>query len=106
MATQASKATDKGTQTEVQAEGMEAVVLGDLRGKLYSRTDVAAILGFTSQALANRISRDETFPEPSFSNANKEVVLYSKEDIKTIIEHMAAPDREKLKRLEEAAKNL
>lgn len=73
---------------------------------LYSKGDIAALIGMSTQALANRSSREEDFPRPTYTNASGTVQLYTKADIKAITEYLSKPERERLARLNAALKGL
>lgn len=73
---------------------------------LFSKADISEMMGITTQAFANRISRDADFPQPTFSNRNGTVSLYSKDDVTKIHEHMTRADRERIERLNKAMEAL
>jgi len=66
---------------------------------LYSKGDVAELFEMSTQALANRASRDEDFPKPTYTNASGSVQLYTKDDIQAITDYLTRPEREKAERL-------
>lgn len=73
---------------------------------LYSKGDIAELVGMSTQALANRASREEDFPKPTYTNASGTVQLYTKADIKAIHEFLTKPDRERIERMNKAIKGL
>jgi hypothetical protein len=73
---------------------------------MFSKGDIAEMMGFTTQALANRTSRDKDFPRATYSNKSGSVQLYTKDDVKKIHEHLTRADRERLEKLEAALSDL
>jgi hypothetical protein len=73
---------------------------------LFSKADISEMMGITTQGFANRISRDADFPQPTYSNRNGTVVLYTKEDVAAIHAHMTRADRERIERLNKAMAGL
>jgi hypothetical protein len=69
---------------------------------MFSKGDVAEMMGITTQALANRTTRDENFPQPTYSNKSGSVQLYTKDDVKKIHEVLQAAEREAREKLEAA----
>jgi hypothetical protein len=69
---------------------------------LYSKGDIAELVGMSTQALANRASRDDGFPKSTYTNASGTVQLYTKADIKAIHEFLTKPDRERIARMSAA----
>lgn len=69
---------------------------------LFSKGDIAEMMGMTTQALANRSTRDTDFPQPTYSNKSGSVQLYTKDDVKKIHEHLTKADRERLEKLNAA----
>jgi hypothetical protein len=69
---------------------------------LFSKSDIAEMMGTTTQALANRMKREKDFPRPTYSNKGGTMVLYSKADVKKVHEFMTAADKERTKKLAEA----
>lgn len=101
MATTAnSKATpataDKATEGPVDQDELKGTEI------LFSKSDIAEMMGTTTQALANRMKREKDFPRPTYSNKGGTMVLYSREDVKKVHEHMTKADRERTAKLKEA----
>lgn len=69
---------------------------------LFSKGDIAEMMGMTTQALANRSTRDTDFPQPTYSNKSGSVQLYTKDDVKKIHEHLTKADRERIEKLNAA----
>ena len=69
---------------------------------LFSKGDIAEMLDMTTQALANRSTRDTDFPQPTYSNKSGSVQLYTKEDVKKIHEHLTKADRARIEKLNAA----
>lgn len=69
---------------------------------LFSKGDIADMMGMTTQALANRSTRDADFPQPTYSNKSGSVQLYTKDDVKKIHEHLTKADRERIEKLNAA----
>ena len=100
--------TAEGTETpaaEVKAEATPQPVT-KAQEILYSKGDIAELVGMSTQALANRASREEDFPKPTYTNASGTVQLYTKADIKAIHEFLTKPDRERIERMNKAIKGL
>jgi predicted transcriptional regulator len=51
---------------------------------LYTKSDIAEVMGVTTQAVSNYIRRYEDFPGPEYSNSDGSVCLYTAEDLKEI----------------------
>lgn len=73
---------------------------------LFSKGDIAEIMGMTTQALANRSTRDADFPQPTYSNQSGTVQLYTKDDVKKIHEHLTKADKERIAKLDAALSGL
>jgi hypothetical protein len=73
---------------------------------LFSKGDIAEIMGLTTQGFANRSNRDADFPKPTYSNKSGTVQLYTKEDVKKIHEHLTKADRERIEKLNKAFSEL
>lgn len=73
---------------------------------LFSKGDVAEMMGMTTQALANRSTRDADFPQPTYSNQSGTVQLYTADDVKKIHEFLTKGERERLEKLNKAIKAL
>lgn len=73
---------------------------------LFSKGDIAEIMGLTTQGFANRSNRDKDFPKPTYSNKSGTVQLYTKEDVKKIHEHLTKADRERIEKLNKAFSDL
>lgn len=73
---------------------------------LYSKGDIAALVDMSTQALANRASREEGFPRPTYTNASGTVQLYTKADVRAIHEFLTRPERERIERMNAALKKL
>jgi len=86
----------------------ESVDVDELKGTtiLFSKSDIADMMGTTTQSLANRMKREKDFPRPTYSNSGGTMVLYSAEDVKRVHEHMTKADRERTARLAAALGNL
>lgn len=69
---------------------------------LFAKGDIAEMMGMTTQALANRSTRDPEFPQPTYSNKSGSVQLFTKEDVKKIHEYLTKGERERLAKLSEA----
>ncbi|MCC3302161.1 hypothetical protein [Arthrobacter sp. zg-Y895] len=63
---------------------------------LLAKSDIAKALGMSSQAFANRQSRDAEFPQPTYSNRAGTVALYTIEDAQKVYEHVTKAERERL----------
>lgn len=99
----ANSTTNKST---APAAGKDAEVVDaeELKGTeiLYSKSDIAEIMGITTQALANRMKREKDFPKPTYSNKGGTMVLYSKDDMKRVHEFLTKEDRERTAKLAKA----
>ena len=65
---------------------------------LMSKSDIADALGMSSQHFANRMGRDEKFPQPTYQNRTGTVSLYSQGDAKRVYDYVTKADRERLER--------
>jgi hypothetical protein len=70
--------------------------------KLFSKGDIADMMGITSQALSNRAGRDEQFPKPTYVNVSGQVALYTADDVKAIHEYLRKEEQERLDKLTQA----
>ena len=99
----AASPRNTGKATDDKAEGTEG---GEpIKGKndyLFSKGDIAKIMGLTTQGFANKSNRDPEFPQPTYSNKSGTVQLYTKEDVKAIHEHLTKADRERIEALNKA----
>lgn len=57
---------------------------------LYTKSDIAEVMGVTTQAVSNYIRRYEGFPAPQYSNEDGSVCLYTAEDLKEIYSFLTA----------------
>jgi hypothetical protein len=92
--------------TDPKAETAKAPAKGTTTAKkqvtLFSKGDVADMMGMTTQALANRSTRDAGFPQPTYSNQSGTVQLYTADDVKKIHEFLTKGERERLEKLNKA----
>jgi hypothetical protein len=95
--------TPRNTQkpADENAEGKSEPIKGK-KDYLFSKGDIAEIMGLTTQGFANRSNRDPEFPQPTYSNKSGTVQLYTKEDVKKIHEHLTKADRERIEALNKA----
>jgi hypothetical protein len=96
MATAPKNTADENVTAE-ETEGTEV---------LFSKSDIAEMMGMSTQALANRAKREEGFPKPTYSNRGGTMVLYSAKDVEAIVEFMTREDRERTARLAAALKGV
>lgn len=66
---------------------------------LWSKGDVAEKFGMTTQALANRATRDPSFPRPTYTNKNGTVELFTAEDVRRVGEYLLKPSEEQRARI-------
>lgn len=66
---------------------------------LYTKSDIAEVMGVTVQAVSNYIRRYEGFPAPQYSNADGSVSLYTGEDLKEIYAFLTVKFSEATERL-------
>lgn len=57
---------------------------------LFTKSDIAEVMGVTVQAVSNYIRRYEDFPAPQYSNLDGSVCLYTAEDLKKIYSFLTA----------------
>lgn len=69
---------------------------------LFSKGDIAEMMDMTTQAFANRTTRDKDFPQPTYSNKSGSVQLYTADDVKKIHQHLTAADKARLAKLDAA----
>jgi hypothetical protein len=91
-----AKAPAKTTPAKTKAAEKAAQVT------LFSKGDIAEMMGMTTQALTNRSTRDPLFPKPTYSNASETVQLFTKDDVKAIHEYLTKGERERLEKLNKA----
>lgn len=89
------------SKTAAKTEGTDEPIKGQ-QSFLFSKGDIAEIMGLTTQGFANRSNRDPEFPKPTYSNKSGTVQLYTKEDVKKIHEHLTKADRERIEKLNAA----
>jgi hypothetical protein len=69
---------------------------------LFSKGDIAEMMDMTTQAFANRSTRDKDFPQASYSNKSGSVQLYTADDVKKIYDHLTKADRARIAKLDAA----
>jgi hypothetical protein len=94
--------TTETPATDAKATPAKSTTTAKKQVTLFSKGDVADMMGMTTQALANRSTRDAGFPQPTYSNQSGTVQLYTADDVKKIHEFLTKGERERLEKLNKA----